>query len=463
MLVHADSTGTDWPMFQHDAAHTGYSTAAGPLDNQTLWVYATNGGTLSCPVISNGIVYVTLGDNVHASGMNNYASGNNIYALDSATGNLVWNYSTKASVEGPAAVSGGIVYVASNESVYALDAKTGNPSWTSNASGVSPVVSNGIVFVVSTNGNFFALNASTGNTIWSVPIQASDLVSTPAVDNGLIYYTVSWRSTITISWPGYTNLDSGVLYALNASNGNVAWHFEMEPATFSPFVNDGIVYVGDGYLHALNASTGASIWNYTTLIDGYPPNIFSSPSIANGIIYLSSNAEFFALNASTGGLIRNYGHALYYFPTVANDTIYACLPPTDIEPPSNLSSILGQPINGKLVRGIFAVNATSGNIIWNYTEKLSFTNFPDWSSLAIANGVLYLTSSDGKVYAFGTARNLPNPSPNPTKSTTASPTPLPSIPEIPNWTVVILPIFAMLTIIIFSRSKEHHRCEKDRI
>ena len=88
----------DWPTFEHDAAHTGYFSAVGPIGNQTLWVYATSGGIPSCPVVSNGMIYVTLGDNVHASGMNNYASGNSIYALDSATGYFIWIYTTAGTV-----------------------------------------------------------------------------------------------------------------------------------------------------------------------------------------------------------------------------------------------------------------------------------------------------------------------------------------------------------------------------
>ena len=39
-------------------------------------------------------------------------------------------------------------------------------------------------------------------------------------------------------------------------------------------------------MYALNASTGAKLWSYTTGRRGQP---YSSPAVANGVVYVGSN------------------------------------------------------------------------------------------------------------------------------------------------------------------------------
>ena len=45
---------------------------------------------------------------------------------------------------------------------------------------------------------------------------------------------------------------------------------------------------------------------------------------------------------------------------------------------------------------VYALNARTGAKLWSYT-----TGGEVWSSPAVANGVVYIGSYDGKVYAFG--------------------------------------------------------------
>ena len=66
----------------------------------------------------------------------------------------------------------------------------------------------------------------------------------------------------------------------------------------SPTVANGVVYVGsqDSKLYALNTSTGRILWTYTAgnVID-------SSPTIANGIVYVGSwNGKLYAFHLPDG-------------------------------------------------------------------------------------------------------------------------------------------------------------------
>ena len=78
------------------------------------------------------------------------------------------------------------------------------------------------------------------------------------------------------------------VYALNATTGAELWNYPTRGEVFSsPAVANGVVYVGSGYpdnlLYALNATTGALLWSYAT---GFP--VYSSPAVANGVVYVGS-------------------------------------------------------------------------------------------------------------------------------------------------------------------------------
>ena len=117
----SNSDQNSWPMFQHDPSHTGYLLSDVTAANQSQWQFKTQNQIWGAPVIAYGAVFVgSLDDNV--------------YAVNSSTGNKIWNYATGAP--------GDVI-----ES--------------------SPAVDNSVVYVGSSNGNIYALNASTGSEIWS--------------------------------------------------------------------------------------------------------------------------------------------------------------------------------------------------------------------------------------------------------------------------------------------------------
>jgi hypothetical protein len=70
------------------------------------------------------------------------------------------------------------------------------------------------------------------------------------------------------------------------SNGQLKWDYTAANTVFSsPAVANGVVYVGsdDHNVYALNATTGTKVWNYTT-----GSGVDSSPAVANGVVYVGS-------------------------------------------------------------------------------------------------------------------------------------------------------------------------------
>jgi len=54
-------------------------------------------------------------------------------------------------------------------------------------------------------------------------------------------------------------------------------------------------------VYALDASTGAMLWSYSTI-----GPVDSSPAVANGVVYVTDDANVYGLNARTGALLWSY-------------------------------------------------------------------------------------------------------------------------------------------------------------
>jgi outer membrane protein assembly factor BamB len=195
--------------------------------------------------------------------------------------------------------------------------------------------------------------------------------SSPAVANGVVYVG---------SWDGN-------LYALNATTGANVWNYTTGGSVqSSPAVANGVVYVqsDDGNIYALNATSGANVWSYNIGGNVYFSPV-SSPAVANGVVYVGSigkyngggfvNTDVYALNATTGAKVWNYttGGSVQSSPAVANGVVYV----------------------GCDDGNVYALNATTGANVWNYTTGISV-----YSSPAVANGVVYVGSFDNNVYAI---------------------------------------------------------------
>ncbi|MBS3094430.1 PQQ-binding-like beta-propeller repeat protein, partial [Candidatus Pacearchaeota archaeon] len=136
----------------------------------------------------------------------------------------------------------------------------------------------------------------------------------------------------------------------------------------------GIVYIGSGdkNFYALNSTNGSQIWNYTT-----GEGIISSPAVSKEMVYFGSNDfNLYALNSTTGVQIWNYS---------TNGEVQG-------SPAVSSSGVL---IVGSNDNKTYALNATTGSLFWSYLTNGNFQSSP-----AISNGLVYIGSNDGYLYAF---------------------------------------------------------------
>lgn len=192
---------------------------------------------------------------------------------------------------------------------------------------------------------------------WATPVFDSGLTS-PAY-NGTVYVS-GWDTT----------------FAFNATTGAQLWAVATDSSLSSPTIANGTVYVGsdDEGVFALNASTGAQIWNAGI---GGGNQVYSSPAVSNGLVYVGCyDGKLYALNATTGAVAwtATTGSSISTSsPAVANGMVFI----------------------GSLDHDVHAYNATTGASLW-----AAATGGYVYSSPAYANGLVYVGSNDGKVYAI---------------------------------------------------------------
>jgi uncharacterized protein YjbI with pentapeptide repeats/outer membrane protein assembly factor BamB len=179
------------------AADTVYLTCEGSLQaldaatGQTLWSYSTGQEGLNPPAVSGSTVYVSIGD----------AGTGTLDAISTTTHQLVWQHTADASFNSPA-IAGGTVYLTTSAGqITALAAATGAQMWSkAPGSGVNlaqPAVANGIVYTEAYPHTEYAISSQTGKTLWTY--NNSSLVDGSAVVvNNQLYLDTSSGGITTL-------------------------------------------------------------------------------------------------------------------------------------------------------------------------------------------------------------------------------------------------------------------------
>jgi outer membrane protein assembly factor BamB len=260
-----------------------------------------------------------------------------------------WEFKTNGRIFSSPAVSDDTVFVGSNDhNLYAVNAADGTLKWKFDGKGLvnaSPAVANGVVYIMSTSGSLFALDAATG--------------------------AQKWKFTTT----GEKCRDSN-LYAVDAATGTEKWKFNNKGSWVitSPAVHDGRVYFAtsdSSLFQALDAKTGAPLFQLATGLF-----VFSSPAIAGGMAYFGNHAgSVKAVDLKTQKIAAE-------FRTEASK--------------ENLPKYLAP--DGKLNQRALYPDFTLDGIVIGLDRLYSFGSV--FSSPVIHNGILYVGSTDGHLYAL---------------------------------------------------------------
>jgi outer membrane protein assembly factor BamB len=409
-------------MFRGGPTHLGVYDSPAPTLRDLAWKFHTGGRVLSSPAVQGDRVYVG-------------SSDGKLYAIDRATGSERWQFAAKGPIPSSPAVHRGLVYFSSLDGkVYAVDTETGKERWSFatlgerrfTAPGIhgamprtermpdpfdvflsSPTVANGVVFIGSGDQHVYALDGQSGAVRWR--FKAGDVIhASPAVADGVVYIG-SWDRN---------------LYALDAATGRERWRYTTGNDTTiynqigiasSAAVSGGRVFVGgrDGHFHVVDANTGKLAWTH----DNKGGWTIGSPAVRDGVVYFatSDGRRFKALDAATGAVKFDLENKAVSFssPALAGNVVYygtsdGWLHAVDINTGAFLAHFQTDGSKENVAKWVDEKgNFQSGKMYPDRTldgmmigMRTMFTVGSILSSPTIVDGVLYVGSTDGNVYAL---------------------------------------------------------------
>jgi len=319
----AQGSSTDWPMLGHDLWRSNSTTnqvdpPCGPQRNEAVWVrdFASGDETTS-ELVFNQYQPIVVGKLVYVG-----TSRNNMYALYTEDGSIVWSYHAEEPgmiMASPAVQDGVLYYGSTNGYFYALDAQTGELQWKREIVKLggfrtSPAVVGDAIYLGGEDGVFYALDATDGHILWSYDTGAP-ILNTAAVDvsRERIYFANEGMYAFALDFQGNLTWKSAQLHGSSTRNyypvivdGGNAVIFRTSPGSASRALNGGDTLLG--------RAAGLNIpGDFTHLKhgDAYGTDVYAEPGPTdvseeqNAIVNWLTNEHpeyetFYVLNAADG-------------------------------------------------------------------------------------------------------------------------------------------------------------------
>jgi len=419
----------NWPMFGLNLKNVRFSPGVGPKTFDELRLKTPSGvGGYSSPIIVDGVMYVV---------SNKY---NVLYAIPAnATGKIVEPLQTSSKIDfvygSPLATDDFIIVATSNSSllkdvknkVYAFYRENiSEKAWEYSYSGAessicfsgSPVVHDGKIFLTAWSGRYkladilsglgeskgklIAIDEYTGKPVWTPFELPAPSLCTPAVDSGMVFV-------------GCENINGSSLFAIDEESGKLIWESEVGPiGRIAPVISDDKIIVtyaqlstpvigqATTYLAAVYKDNGTLAWDVEigniTLSTKYPADrpflghleIGSSTPVVydNKVFVASPDGTIYAINATSGEIIWEFevSKESIISQTFGTGIIYSSPVIAD-----NILYVATQ--TGR----IYALDIYTGiEICESFKADAGFISSP-----IVVDGILYICDNSGKIYAFG--------------------------------------------------------------
>lgn len=314
-----------------------------------LWIFECEDEIRGTATIDDSVIYVGAYDN-------------NLYALNSITGEFIWKYPTDGGiVSKPAVYENNIYFGSEDERLHVISSHAGRVVWTYYSEGPirsSPYIADRHVFIGSDDSNLHIINAATGRRALKVDLGAP-IRSTPLVYGENVYVGV----------------ENGEFYCIDF-RGKIKWRVRAKRAiTSSPAVADDVIYYGsvDGNIYAIDAKTGWSIWRFRM-----DRGTISSPQVVDNQIFIgSADGSIYCIDTRSSKEIWrfNTGHQVSSSPAVHKDSVYC----------------------GGVDGFIYCIEGKTGRLRWKFETEGAITSSP-----IIHDDIVYIGSTDHRLYALPT-------------------------------------------------------------
>jgi outer membrane protein assembly factor BamB len=369
-------------------------------------------GVVATPVVANGTVFVQ-------------DSTSSVYAIDERTGKLRWEHRFRAPNFGRngVAYSSGSIYGSTDTTAFALSAATGRMIWqrrlvtpTEQYVDIAPLIADNIVYLSTVGyppggkGALYALNAHSGAVLWRFSTIRKGWPDPAQTGGGGAWYTPSLDAQgrlytgVANPYPlgGSTAHPNGgaypgpVLYTdsllvLNGESGALDWYDQVTPHDVRDYdfqlppvlvngANSSPVAIGAGkagIVIAWNRDTHKRIWQTSvgrhvndtgplplrsvTVCPGFFGGVETPLAVASARVFVP------VVNLCAQGGAKGYQSVQSLDPTHGTGEFEA-------------------------------LSATTGAVLWKRVLPQ-----PDFGCATVASNVVFTSTFDGRIYAFGAA------------------------------------------------------------
>lgn len=192
----------------------------------------------------------------------------------------------------------GQVIIQNSNQILSLNGTSGDQLWSLNigASIYQPTINGDFIYFGASNGNFYALNLTDGTIAWKTKVDSQNIMSTVNNDN----------ITLT-TYP----------IQVDAQNQRLYWSFGVTKQLGTNSGNKHDTYTGT--VCSLNLATGNVVWTKQMADSG----VFYSPPVGMVVnkdtLYLTENTALWVFGASNGNLARTQHFDHYVLPPVVSD------------------------------------------------------------------------------------------------------------------------------------------------
>ena len=220
-----------------------------------------------------------------------------VWALDRATGRLVWHRFIGSPIESSPIIRYGVDYFGAwNGRLYALDLRTRRLRWTRSLGAKitsSAAIADGTLYIGDYAGRLWALSPRRGATHWVRSVNGR-IYGTPAVANGRVFVPSSTGDSLT----AFT------------THGRYLWRVGTGSYVYSsPAVWGGRVFFGsyNGVFYGVSAAAGRILWSIGT---GGP--VSGAAVVVDGVAYAGSFAHrIVGVDARSGRVLVRFKHGQY--------------------------------------------------------------------------------------------------------------------------------------------------------
>ncbi|OZI05215.1 hypothetical protein BWI93_26410 [Siphonobacter sp. BAB-5385] len=285
--------------------------------------------------------------------------------------------------------------VLSDLNLYAIDTQTGKIVWVTENDSLfaGPVLADSTIYVRTARNKIYGYHVHSGKKVWESQLTSPYQNQTPYVNlftnfnslvirDGLIYGAFQRKDHLERF--GYNNTNFSIL-AIDISNGQIRWSYEMSPRSYDGTTKDYIplghpqfhrnaLYIETslGFL-ALDASTGNKLWE----ID-FPYSEIGGPKPASYQQYIYTSRHDSNYNSSVIAYDARTGRKAWANDQIKNSTTLEVV-----------DDIL---YAGDMRGNLFALQANTGKVIWQVKAS-------EWSiSLNMDKNLIYTVGEKLSAY-----------------------------------------------------------------